>query len=129
MSDGKWSGTAGNRTWQRPGSRVRHVHGDAARAARLYEELAGEQFLCDACGRMHPLAEHRACRESALVVAGRAAVEAGLVLSAALIVFWAFMAGTGFWAPWWLGVAVTGFAAAVVGGTALDRRKGGESRG
>ena len=62
MSDGKWSGNTHNRRWERPGSRVRDLQGDAERGHRLYGELAGEPFLCEACGRMHPLAEHRECR-------------------------------------------------------------------
>ena len=61
MSDGKWSGGTANRNWARPGSRTR-VTGDAARGLRLFEELKGERFLCE-CGRLHPLIEHRQCRD------------------------------------------------------------------
>ena len=61
MSDGKWSGGTANRNWARPGNRVT-ITDDQARGARLYAELAGEDFLCDTCGRMHPLREHRQCR-------------------------------------------------------------------
>jgi hypothetical protein len=59
---GQWSGGTANRYWQRPGSRARHVTGDAERGRRLYAELAGERFWCDNCGSLHPLAEHRGCR-------------------------------------------------------------------
>jgi hypothetical protein len=62
MSDGKWSGGSANRNWTRPGSRIK-LADDAARSARLYELMKNERFLCDACGQMHILAEHRLCRE------------------------------------------------------------------
>jgi hypothetical protein len=62
MSDGKWSGGTNNRTWVRPGSRIRNIDGDTERSARLAAQLADVPFLCDACGSMHPLAEHRNCR-------------------------------------------------------------------
>ena len=62
MSDGKWSGGTANRTWSRPGSRVRHVHGEPERGRRLYAQMAGVPFFCETCGQMHPLAEHRQCR-------------------------------------------------------------------
>ena len=65
MSDGKWSGQGANRYWARPGSRRRHVAGDAERAARLAAELADVPFLCEICGCSHPLREHAACREAA----------------------------------------------------------------
>jgi hypothetical protein len=60
---GQWSGGAANRYWQRPGSRLRDVEGDAERGRRLYELLKDERFWCDNCGGMHPLREHRDCRE------------------------------------------------------------------
>lgn len=63
MSDGKWSGGAANRNWARPGSRV-SLDGDQERGKRLYAQLAGEPFLCETCGRVHPLREHRQCRET-----------------------------------------------------------------
>jgi len=60
-SDGKWSGGAVNRKWTRPGSRLRLVNPE--RDARLYELMKHERFLCEACGQMHELIEHQACRE------------------------------------------------------------------
>jgi len=62
MSDGKWSGGTNNRHWERPGSHVRNLEGDAERSSRLAAEMAAVPFLCDTCGQMHPLAEHRQCR-------------------------------------------------------------------
>lgn len=59
---GRWSGGTANRYWQRPGSRLRNVPGDAERGKRLFAQLAQESFWCDNCGDCHPLAEHRACR-------------------------------------------------------------------
>jgi hypothetical protein len=70
MSDGKWSGGVANRTWQR-GTRVTKWPGDTERGPRLYEQLAGERFLCEICGVMHPLAEHRQCRSAAAHPAAR----------------------------------------------------------
>lgn len=61
---GKWSGSTANRYWQRPGSRVRGVEGDAERGRRLWALLADERFWCDNCGAMHPLREHRERREA-----------------------------------------------------------------
>lgn len=73
MSDGKWSGGRMNRTWSR-GTSVTSWPGDEARSERLFEEMAGEIFLCEVCGRTHPLDEHTLCRraESAAITAGRA---------------------------------------------------------
>lgn len=70
MSDGKWSGGRMNRS---RGTSVLGWPGDAERAERLYEDLAGEIFLCETCGRTHPLDEHQLCRraESAAIIAGR----------------------------------------------------------
>jgi len=62
MSDGKWTGSAHTMTWTRPGSRLRNLPGDAERGARLHAQLADEVFLCETCGRTHPLREHRECR-------------------------------------------------------------------
>ncbi len=62
MSEGKWSGGRANRTWARSNGQVTYLPGDAARGARLYALLAGERFLCEICGRTHPLREHRICR-------------------------------------------------------------------
>ena len=64
MSDGKWSGSTNNRTWVRPGSRLRDIRGDADRSARLAEQLADDEFLDETCGRTHPLREHRECRKT-----------------------------------------------------------------
>jgi hypothetical protein len=61
---GQWSGGTHNRYWQRPGSRLRDVPGDAERGRRLFAHLAAERFWCGTCGGTHPLAEHRACREA-----------------------------------------------------------------
>jgi hypothetical protein len=61
MGDGRWSGGAANRTWARPGSR-RVIEGDAERGARLWAAMKDEPFLCETCGMMHPLREHRECR-------------------------------------------------------------------
>jgi len=61
---GQWSGGSANRYWQRAGSRVRNVPGDTERRQRLYRLLADERFWCDNCGAMHPLHEHRDCRET-----------------------------------------------------------------
>jgi hypothetical protein len=61
MSEGKWSGGAANRNWTRPGSRLRTT--DPERDRRLFELMKHERFLCETCGRMHELIEHRACRE------------------------------------------------------------------
>jgi hypothetical protein len=63
MSEGKWSGGSQNRAWVRPGSRLRNIEGDAERGARLFELMKHERFLCDCCGQMHELVEHRECRE------------------------------------------------------------------
>ena len=65
MSDGKWSGGIANRTWARTSGRVTDLEGDAERGPRLYAQLAGRLFLCETCGRTHPLREHRLCRENA----------------------------------------------------------------
>lgn len=72
MSDGKWSGGRANRSWSR-GVRVTDWPGDAERSERLFEQLAGEIFLDETCGRTHPLDEHILCRraESAAIIAGR----------------------------------------------------------
>ena len=59
---GKWSGGAANRYWQRPGSRVLHVHGDKERGQRIFAAIQHEPFWCDNCGGLHPLIEHRRCR-------------------------------------------------------------------
>ncbi len=59
---GVWSGGIANRSWGRPGSRLRNVPGDAERGQRLFAQLAHVRFWCDNCGRLHPLAEHRDCR-------------------------------------------------------------------
>lgn len=59
---GQWSGAGANRYWQRPGSRLRSVAGDAERGRRLYELMKDEPFWCDNCGGSHPLCEHRDCR-------------------------------------------------------------------
>jgi hypothetical protein len=64
MGDGKWSGGAANRNWTRPGSRLRRIPGDAARSARLFEAMKYERFLCDGCGQVHQLIEHRDCRQA-----------------------------------------------------------------
>ena len=60
MSDGKWSGGLMNRTWSRPGSR--HFKSDPEVDARLSAQMAHVEFLCETCGRMHSLIEHRECR-------------------------------------------------------------------
>jgi hypothetical protein len=62
MSQGKWSGGVANRYWARPGSRREFTPADAELGHRLYEQLAGEGFYCQNCGRLHPLREHRICR-------------------------------------------------------------------
>jgi hypothetical protein len=62
MSDGKWSGGVANRNWTRPGSRLR-LADDSARALRLWQLMKHERFLCETCGKMHELIEHRLCRE------------------------------------------------------------------
>lgn len=62
MGDGKWSGGTQNREWKRPGSRVT-PDDDKARSARLAALLADVDFLDEVCGRVHPLAEHAACRD------------------------------------------------------------------
>jgi hypothetical protein len=62
LSDGKWSGGAANRSWNRPGSRA-VLADDSARALRLWQLMRHERFLCEACGQMHELIEHQACRE------------------------------------------------------------------
>ena len=71
MSDGRWSGGTNNRTWARPGSRVRDDKLPAAarreaeeRSARLAALMADVPFLDETCGRMHPLSEHAACRKA-----------------------------------------------------------------
>lgn len=99
MSDGKWSGNTRNRTWVRPGSRLRLVGGDAERSARLYDELAAEPFLCDACGRMHALSEHRGCRETGPV---SASMVARLLLAA--VAFMVVVAGIAWLGAhsWWV---------------------------
>ena len=61
---GQWSGGGANRYWQRPGSRVRNVEGDAERSQRLAALLADTPFWCDNCGACHPLREHRNCRSA-----------------------------------------------------------------
>lgn len=63
MSDGKWSGSTANRIWARPGSRITDLPGDTERGHRLTEQLADAEFLDETCGRVHPLREHRECRE------------------------------------------------------------------
>jgi hypothetical protein len=52
------------RQWARPGSRLRNVPGDAERGPRLFELMKHERFLCDSCGMMHELIEHRECRNA-----------------------------------------------------------------
>jgi hypothetical protein len=72
VSDGKWSGGAANRSWSR-GTSVTGWPGDAERSERLFEALASEMFLCEVCGRTHPLDEHTLCRraKSAAILADR----------------------------------------------------------
>lgn len=41
---------------------VRYIDEHVARGRRLYRQLAGEDFLCEICGRRHPLREHQECR-------------------------------------------------------------------
>lgn len=66
MSEGKWSGGAANRSWARyAGAREISTAGDAERGARLFALLASTEFLCETCGTMHALAEHRQCRSAA----------------------------------------------------------------
>ena len=62
MSEGKWTGGIANRTWARSNGVVTDLAGDAERAPRLYEMNRANRFLCEACGRTHPLQEHRDCR-------------------------------------------------------------------
>lgn len=40
-----------------------YINEDARRSARLYLQLADDDFLCETCGRLHPLREHRECRK------------------------------------------------------------------
>lgn len=65
MSDGKWSGSRVNRYWARPGSRRQGIDGDTERSARLAVLLADDAFLCEVCGRLHALREHKTCRGAA----------------------------------------------------------------
>ena len=59
---GQWSGGVANRTWTRPGSRIRAQPRDRERDARLEAHLAQALFWCDVCGGTHPLIEIRECR-------------------------------------------------------------------
>lgn len=70
MSEGKWSGGIANRTWARSNGTVTDLAGDAERSARLYEMNQAERFLCDSCGELHPLSEHRQCRAARLYSGG-----------------------------------------------------------
>jgi hypothetical protein len=65
-----------NRSWSR-GTRVTDWPGDAERSIRLWQQMKHEQFLCDTCGQMHELVEHRECRaaETAKILAGRPLVQ------------------------------------------------------
>jgi len=58
---GKWTGGAQNRMWIH-GDRPRNVP-DPERDRRLWAEMSGMAFWCEACGGTHPLREHAACRE------------------------------------------------------------------
>lgn len=64
MSDGKWSGGAANRSWNRPGSRLRAGPETAQRDHRLYEQMKDLPFYCETCGQMHPMVEHQRCRDA-----------------------------------------------------------------
>jgi hypothetical protein len=61
---GVWTGSGTTRRWVRPGSRLTNVPGDRERSQRLMAALADTPFWCDNCGSMHPLIEHRDCRDS-----------------------------------------------------------------
>lgn len=63
MSDGKWSGGAMNRSWNRPGRRRVMTADDVELGRRLFAQMKGTPFFCETCGRMHPLAGHQTCRE------------------------------------------------------------------
>lgn len=65
MSDGKWSGGAANRTWARPGSRYQDDGMTGEQRGALYESVADEPFFDETCGAVHPLREHRDCRNGA----------------------------------------------------------------
>jgi hypothetical protein len=69
---GEWTGGGANRYWQRPGYRG-GVIDDPERDARLYAAMANERFFCETCTGVHPLAEHRLCRDgrAAEIRAGR----------------------------------------------------------
>jgi hypothetical protein len=60
---GEWTGGAANRVWRQAGHRGGPVRGDGARGRRLFAQLAEVPFWCETCGRLHPLAEHRRCRD------------------------------------------------------------------
>lgn len=64
MSGYEWAGGIANGGFQRAGSRIRNVPGDAERGVRLFRQLAGAIFYHERCGGSHPLAEHRKCKQT-----------------------------------------------------------------
>jgi len=72
VSGYKWQGGTANGGFVRAGSR-KVVPGDEARGKRLFELLAAVPFLCETCGQMHALREHRLCRAGICPDCGRPA--------------------------------------------------------
>lgn len=59
---GRWTGGVANRD-----RNVRYLNHQAPTLTRaeehdLFERMADEPFWCECCGQMHPLIEHKDCR-------------------------------------------------------------------